>query len=110
MQGVLLLNTTLTVRQGAPLSHHGQGWEQFTDAVIKILSERPDPLVFLLWGKSAKLKCAHLFSLSNSPHLILTAAHPSPFSAYQGFFGCHHFSQANAFLVAHSKNPIDWTP
>lgn len=108
-QGVLLLNATLTVRQGAPLSHQGQGWEEFTDAVIKILAQRDDPLVFLLWGRSAKLKCAHLFSLQNSPHLILTAAHPSPFSV-RDFYGCKHFSQANAFLMAQGKAPIDWNP
>lgn len=107
-QGVLLLNATLTVRQGAPLSHQGQGWEQFTDNVIKVLGQREDPLVFLLWGKSAQQKCAHLFSLQNSPHLILTAAHPSPFSV-RGFSGCRHFSKANTFLSEHGKTPIDWT-
>ena len=106
-QGVLLLNATLTVRQGEPMSHHGKGWEMFTDAAIKILSERSDPLVFLLWGRSAQQKCQHLLS-TNSPHLVLKAAHPSPLSAYNGFFGCRHFSQTNDFLKRQGKTPIDW--
>jgi len=106
-QGVLLLNATLTVRQGVPMSHHGQGWEEFTDTVIRILAERPDPLVFLLWGKSAQQKCQHLLSAA-SPHLLLKAPHPSPLSAYAGFLGCKHFSQTNAFLEKWGKTPIDW--
>lgn len=103
-QGVLLLNATLTVSGGAPMSHHGQGWEQFTDAVIEKLNERPNPIVFLLWGKSAQEKGKFL----HSPHKILKAPHPSPFSAHQGFFGCRHFSQTNSFLEQIGKQPIDW--
>lgn len=106
-QGVLLLNATLTVRQALPMSHHGRGWEEFTDAVIRILCKRSDPLVFLLWGKSAEKKCQHLIS-NNSPHLILKAPHPSPFSAHTGFLGCRHFSKTNEFLVMAGKTPIDW--
>lgn len=105
-QGVLLLNATLTVRDGEPKSHYGQGWEQFTDAVIQKLGERKDPLVFLLWGKSAQEKCAHL--LKQSQHIVLTAAHPSPFSA-TGFFGCRHFSKTNDYLKRWGKSPIDWS-
>ena len=107
-QGVLLLNATLTVSQASPMSHHGKGWEQFTDAVIKILFQRSDPVVFILWGKSAQQKCQYLIG-SKSPHLVLTAAHPSPFSAHQGFFGCGHFSKTNQFLILHGKPPIDWS-
>lgn len=107
-QGVLLLNATLTVRQSVPTSHHGKGWEEFTDAVIKTLYQRSDPLVFLLWGKSAQKKCLHLISSEDSPHLILKAPHPSPFSAHSGFFGCRHFSKTNQFLLEHGKTPITW--
>lgn len=106
-QGVLLLNATLTVRQGLPMSHHGKGWEVFTDTVIRVLFERPDPLVFLLWGKSAQQKCQHL-PFASSPHLLLKAPHPSPFSAHTGFLGCGHFSKANQFLQKMGKSPIDW--
>lgn len=106
-QGVLMLNATLTVRQSSPMSHHGRGWEQFTDQVIRILSERSSPIVFLLWGKSAQQKCQHLL-FENSPHLLLKAPHPSPFSAHTGFLGCKHFSQTNEFLMRHGKAPIDW--
>ena len=95
------------MKEGLPLSHKGRGWEEFTDAVIRILGERKDPIVFLLWGNSAKAKCAHLLSLKESPHCILTAAHPSPLSV-RGFLGCRHFSQANAFLEAKGKAPIQW--
>lgn len=105
-QGVLLLNATLTVRAREPKSHYGKGWEQFTDAVIAKLAERKDPIVFILWGKSAKEKCAHF--LEGSHHAVLTAAHPSPYSAYSGFFGCRHFSQANQYLKKWGKTPIDW--
>lgn len=105
-QGVLLLNATLTVRQGIPLSHSGKGWEIFTDAVVKTLWQHPSPLVFLLWGKYAQQKCEFLSS-SYSPHLILTAAHPSPFSV-SGFLGCRHFSKTNEFLQKHGKEPIVW--
>jgi uracil-DNA glycosylase len=108
-QGVMLLNATLTVRQGEPMSHYGKGWERFTDAVITQLWKREDPLIFLLWGKSAQKNCQCIKTMENrSGHLILTAAHPSPLSAHQGFFGCRHFSQANEFLIKQKKTPIDW--
>ena len=106
-QGVLLLNATLTVSQSSPMSHHGKGWEEFTDAVIQILCRRSDPIIFLLWGKSAQQKYQHLASINNQ-HLVLKAPHPSPFSAYSGFFGCKHFSKTNQFLIEHGKEPIDW--
>ena len=99
--GVLLLNTVLTVRGGAAASHKGIGWEKFTDRIIELLSERKEPIVFILWGGFAKSKAA---LITNSHHHILTAAHPSPLSAYNGFFGCRHFSKANELL----KEPIDW--
>lgn len=105
-QGVLLLNTTLTVEDGQPRSHDKQGWERFTDAVVAQLGLHPSPLVFLLWGKAAQLKVAGM--RKDPHHLILTAPHPSPLSAYQGFVGCRHFSQANAFLQEHGISPIDW--
>ncbi len=111
-QGVLLLNATLTVRRGEPLSHHGLGWERFTDSVIHKLQQHQEPLVFVLWGKSAQDKCRFLregTSSTASPHLILTAAHPSPYSANQGFFGCRHFSKINEFLKKYGKTPIDWS-
>jgi uracil-DNA glycosylase len=104
-QGVLLLNATLTVEADKPGSHHGLGWEKFTDAVIKKLSEEKEHVVFLLWGKYAQDKGAHIDS---TRHLILRATHPSPFSAHSGFFGCRHFSKTNAYLEAHSKTPIRW--
>ena len=104
--GVLLLNTVLTVRAGQANSHRGRGWEQFTDDVIRLLNEREKPLVFLLWGNPAKAKRS---LITNPRHLILTAAHPSPLSAYHGFFGCRHFSQTNAFLVQNGMEPIDWS-
>ena len=108
-QGVLLLNATLTVRQGEPMSHHGRGWERFTDAVLHALHLREDPVIFVLWGKSAQDKCRFLGDMNRSQrHLILTAAHPSPFSANNGFFGCRHFSKINDFLVKQGKKPIDW--
>lgn len=107
-QGVLLLNSILTVRQGQPMSHQGQGWERFTDAVIRTLSHRPEPLVFVLWGKSAQEKCRHLALDAVSRHLTLTAPHPSPFSAHQGFLGCRHFSKINQFLVENHLSPVDW--
>jgi uracil-DNA glycosylase len=108
-QGVLLLNATLTVSQASPMSHHKKGWEEFTDAVIKILGERHKPIVFLLWGRSAQQKCQHLLNAQNRNHLVLTAAHPSPFSAHQGFFGCSHFSKTNEFLLKHGLEPINWS-
>lgn len=104
-QGVLLLNTVLTVREGAPNSHRGMGWELFTDRVIELLNAREKPMVFLLWGGNAKAKGK---LLTNPNHLVLTAAHPSPLSAYHGFFGCRHFSKANAFLAQHGQQPVDW--
>lgn len=104
-QGVLLLNTVLTVRAGKPQSHKGKGWEKFTDRVISILNERKDPVIFVLWGAPAKKKA----SLITSPqHKILTAAHPSPLSAYNGFFGCNHFNQINEYLKEMGKTPIDF--
>lgn len=109
-QGVLLLNATLTVRQGEPLSHHGRGWERFTDAVIRKLEERKAPIVFVLWGKSAQDKCRFLCQGGGgTQHLMLTAAHPSPLSAHNGFFGCRHFSKINEFLKIHDRKPIDWS-
>lgn len=108
-QGVLLLNATLTVRKGEPLSHHGKGWELFTDAVLKKLQERKDPVIFVLWGKSAQDKCRFLKDpLSHSDHFVLTAAHPSPYSANNGFFESHHFSKINELLKQQGKTPIQW--
>ena len=104
-QGVLLLNTVLTVRAHQANSHRGIGWEEFTNAVIRILNEQNRPIVFLLWGRPAQNKMS---MLNNPNHLILTAPHPSPLSAYRGFFGCKHFSRANEFLAAHGVKPIDW--
>lgn len=106
MQGVLMLNTTLTVRKGKPKSHAGFGWEVFTDAVIRALNEHHQHLVFLLWGSHAKAKAQ---MIDRSRHCILTAAHPSPYSADRGFFGCRHFSKANAYLTENGKDPINWT-
>ena len=100
-EGVLLLNTVLTVRAGAAASHRGKGWEALTDRVIELLNARPDPMVFMLWGSHARAKKA---LISNPHHLILECAHPSPLSAYNGFFGCGHFKRANEFL----NEPIDW--
>jgi len=108
-QGGLLLNSTLTVRENEPKSHFGQGWEEFTDYVVQLLAARTDPLVFILWGKSALEKWKHVFAdRHESCHLVLKAAHPSPLSAYAGFFGCRHFSQTNTFLVKMGKTPIHW--
>ena len=104
-QGVLMLNTILTVRAHEAFSHKDLGWEQFTDAVLQILNAQNKPIVFLLWGAAAGKKAA---MLDNPNHLILKAPHPSPLSAYRGFFGCHHFSKANAFLTEHGVKPIDW--
>ncbi len=104
-QGVFLLNTLLTVRAHQAFSHRGYGWEEFTDAAIRILNEQDRPIVYILWGKPAQSKMA---MLNNPKHLILTAPHPSPLSAYRGFFGSKPFSQANAFLTSHGETPIDW--
>ncbi len=105
-QGVLLLNTVLTVRDGEAGSHRGKGWELFTDAIIRLLSLREDPIVFLLWGAPAGAK-AQL--VRNPCHLVLRAAHPSPLSAFRGFMGCRHFSQTNQFLKDHGFAEINWS-
>ena len=104
-QGVLLLNATLTVRANEPGSHQKMGWEQFTDNAIKALSAEKSGLVFMLWGRHAQAKAS---LIDSSKHLILMAAHPSPFSAYNGFFGCKHFSKANAYLLSKGEKPIKW--
>lgn len=106
-QGVLLLNATLTVRKQAPLSHRKKGWEQLTDRVIAKLAEKKEPVVFILWGNSAQEKCKKV--LFSEQHLVLKAPHPSPLSAYQGFFGSKPFSQANAFLQSKGISPIVWS-
>lgn len=104
-QGVLLLNTVLTVRRGEANSHKGKGWEQFTDAVISAVNTQDRPIVYFLWGSNARSKK----NLINNPkHLVLEAPHPSPLSAYNGFFGCGHFKRANEFLEANGLKPIDW--
>ncbi|MCK9578010.1 uracil-DNA glycosylase [bacterium] len=104
-QGVLLLNATLTVRSGQAGSHQHKGWEEFTDAVIRTISEKKENVVFILWGRYAKDKKV---LIDGTKHLILEAAHPSPFSAYDGFFGCKHFSKTNEYLKAHKKDAIVW--
>lgn len=104
-QGVLMLNTVLTVRAHQANSHQGHGWEQFTDAILEAVNQEDRPIVYLLWGRPAQSK---IQMLTNPKHLILKAPHPSPLSAYRGFFGCRHFSQANAFLESHGAAPIDW--
>lgn len=103
-QGVLLINTSLTVRAHTPMSHQGKGWEQFTDAVIRQLSEKREGVVFILWGRHAQNKRV---LIDTSKHYLLEAAHPSPFSA-NGFFGCRHFSKANYLLLQQGKDPINW--
>ena len=104
-QGVLMLNTVLTVRTHKPNSHQGKGWEHFTDAIIEAVNKEERPIVYLLWGRPAQSKIP---MLDNPKHLILKAPHPSPYSADRGFFGCRHFSQANEFLRANGQEPIDW--
>ncbi len=104
-QGVLLLNATLTVENGKPGSHQGWGWEQFTDSIIKAVSDKNEHVVFLLWGNYARAKKS---LIDTSKHLILEAPHPSPFSAYTGFFDCKHFSKTNEYLTANKLTPIDW--
>ena len=104
-QGVLLLNTVLTVREGNANSHQNKGWETFTDEIIKALNERSDSVIFLLWGNNARKK-AEL--ITNSRHHVLEAAHPSPLSASRGFFGCGHFKKANEILISQLKSPINW--
>ncbi|MFN3620590.1 uracil-DNA glycosylase [Sphingorhabdus sp.] len=105
-QGVLLLNSVLTVEMAKAGAHSKQGWELFTDAIVQLVSDKPEPVVFMLWGAYAHKKAANV---DTSRHLVLKAAHPSPLSAHNGFFGCKHFSQCNAFLVSNGFPPIDWT-
>lgn len=108
-QGVLLLNSVLTVEMGRAASHQGKGWERFTDAVIAKVNARAEPVVFMLWGAYAQKKAAFVDSIDKGGrHLVLKAAHPSPLSAHNGFLGCRHFSKANAFLEQHGMAPIDW--
>lgn len=103
--GVLMMNAVLTVREGQANSHKGKGWEQLTDAVIRKLNEREKPIAFILWGGNAKAKAV---LITNPQHGVFKAAHPSPLSAYNGFFGCRHFSKVNEFLVSRGEEPIDW--
>ena len=105
-QGCLLLNTTLTVREASPQSHLGKGWETLTDKIISLLADREKPMVFMLWGGNARRKKA---LIDNKRHLILECAHPSPLSAYNGFFGCNHFILANEFLRSNGLPEIDWS-
>ncbi|MES2158636.1 MAG: uracil-DNA glycosylase [Pseudomonadota bacterium] len=105
-QGVLLLNSVLTVEMSRAASHQGKGWEIFTDAIIRTVAQQDQPVVFLLWGAYAQRKAAFV---DQDRHLVLKAAHPSPLSAHNGFHGCRHFSQANAFLEAHGRGAIDWS-
>lgn len=105
-QGVLLLNATLTVRAGQAASHHNRGWERFTDAIIRTLNDRREGVIFVLWGRSAQEKAKFI---DRKRHHVLTAAHPSPLSANNGFFGCRHFSQINRLLEESGKPPIDWS-
>lgn len=105
-QGVLLLNATLTVRAGHPASHQKRGWETFTDAVLRAVSDRGEPSIFMLWGSSARRKSV---LLDATRHHVIESVHPSPLSAYRGFFGSRPFSRANAFLEANGRNPIDWS-
>ncbi len=104
-QGVFLLNTILTVRDSRPQSHRGKGWETFTDHVIEKINEREKPVVFMLWGRNARDKAG---MIDSRKHLVLQAAHPSPLSAYNGFFGCGHFAQANSFLESRGMSTVDW--
>ncbi|MBQ4645102.1 MAG: uracil-DNA glycosylase [Clostridia bacterium] len=104
-QGVLMMNTVLTVRESQPNSHKGMGWEIFTDNVISLLNQRPEPMVFLLWGANARAKTK---LITNPNHLVLESAHPSPLSAYNGFFGNGHFKKANEFLKSKGMTEIDW--
>lgn len=104
--GVLLLNTALTVREGKPASHRGKGWERFTDTIIRLLNEREQPMVFLLWGNHAAEKEV---LINTEHHLVIRSAHPSPFAARKGFFGSRPFSRTNAFLQEHGQQPVDWT-
>ncbi|MGN0594375.1 MAG: uracil-DNA glycosylase, partial [Hominimerdicola sp.] len=105
-QGVLMLNSVLTVREGMANSHKGKGWEQLTDAIIKKLNDSQKPIAFILWGGNARAKAS---LITNPIHGVFQAAHPSPLSAYNGFFGCRHFSKVNVFLTQNGIQPIDWT-
>lgn len=108
-QGVLLLNNSLTVEDGKPASHQGKGWEAITDAVVAAVAAKQEPCVFLLWGSHARKKAQNVPGLGpGSHHMVLTAPHPSPLSAHSGWFGCRHFSQANAFLEAQGRGAVDW--
>lgn len=112
-QGVLLLNSVLTVESGMAASHRGRGWEKFTDAIIRLVAEKEEPVVFLLWGSYAQKKAAFVESVEQGAkgqgrHCVLKSVHPSPLSAHNGFFGCQHFSKANAFLEGKGLKPIDW--
>ena len=104
-QGVLLLNSVLTVRKGEAFSHRNKGWEEFTKAIVNVLAQREKPLVFILWGASAQKMGK---SIDENKHCVLKSVHPSPLSAYGGFFGCRHFSKANEFLLKNGFEPIDW--
>src|SRR5690606_7017886 len=104
-QGVLLLNAVLTVEAGQANSHQGKGWEQFTDRIVSLLNEEREHVVFMLWGSYAQRKGA---MIDRNRHLVLQAPHPSPLSAHRGFFGCRHFSQANAYLNQHGLQPVNW--
>ena len=109
-QGVLLLNAVLTVEMGLAASHRERGWERFTDAIIRLVNAKTEPVVFMLWGSYAQKKAAFVDSTDKGGrHLVLNAPHPSPLSAHGGFFGCRHFSRANAFLIANGQPPVDWT-
>lgn len=107
-QGVLLLNAALTVEDGKPASHAGRGWEEITDAAVAAVAAKAEPCVFMLWGNHARKKAMSVPGLAQNQHMILTAPHPSPLSAYAGWFGSRHFSQANAFLEQHQRGAIDW--
>lgn len=107
-QGVLLLNSVLTVRMGQAASHQGRGWERFTDAVIRAVAAKPEPVVFILWGAYAQKKAGFVREMGEGRHCVLTSVHPSPLSARGGFFGSKPFSKANDFLVEHGREPIDW--
>lgn len=108
-QGVLLLNSVLTVEQHQAASHRGRGWEQFTDAIVRLVAEKEEPVVFILWGSYAQKKAAFVKSVEQGGrHCVLKAPHPSPLSAHNGFFGCKHFSKANAFLKEQGRAPIEW--
>ncbi len=109
-QGVLLLNATLTVKEGQAKSHHGLGWERFTDAIVAKLCARSKPVIFVLWGRSAREKCEKIIKPTEATqHIIFSAPHPSPLSAYAGFFACRHFSKTNNSLIQNGETPIDWS-